>query len=130
MDRRSELLQKECPIAIVQDVVAGKWKLLIIWRLKDGIKRFGELQRSLGDIRQSTLTIQLRELERDGLVHRTVYKEVPPKVEYSLTDVGREFLKAMAKLGEWGFFYIDYLNQRELAAKGKTPYPSEGGSCL
>ncbi len=130
MDRRSELLRKECPIAIVQEVVAGKWKLLIIWRLKDGIKRFGELQRSLGDIRQSTLTMQLRELEQDGLVRRTVYKEVPPKVEYSLTDVGREFLKAMAKLGEWGFFYIDYLKHSEPLNKGEAPYLPEGGSCL
>lgn len=111
MDRKSELLSKNCPITVVQDVVAGKWKLLIIWRLKGGTMRFGELQRSLGDIRQSTLTIQLKELERDGLIHREVYNEVPPKVEYSLTAVGKELLKAMARLGEWGFYYIDYLKQ-------------------
>jgi DNA-binding HxlR family transcriptional regulator len=114
----------------VQDVVAGKWKIIVIWRLKDGVKRFGELQRSLGEIRQSTLTQQLKELERDGLVHREAYKEVPPKVEYSLTMVGREFLNAMVKLGEWGYCYIDYLKQIEAQADNSKVYSTEDGSSL
>lgn len=82
MDRRKELLELECPIAVTQKIIAGKWKILIIWRLKDGLRRFNELQRSLPNITQSTLTQQLRELVQDGLVHREVYKEIPPKVEY------------------------------------------------
>ncbi len=111
MDRKEELLKLECPISIVQSVVAGKWKIVIIWRLKDGAKRFNELQRVLPNIRHSALTLQLRELERDGLIHREVYKEIPPKVEYSLTEIGRKFLKALDKFGEWGFEYIEYLKK-------------------
>ncbi len=109
MDRKEELLKLECPISIVQNVIGGKWKIIVIWRLKDGAKRFNELQRNLPGIRHSALTLQLRELEKDGLIHREVFKEIPPKVEYSLTEIGRKFLKAMEALGEWGFEYIEYL---------------------
>jgi DNA-binding HxlR family transcriptional regulator len=112
MDRKAELLKLECPIAVVQDVVAGKWKILIIWRLKDGVKRFNELQRTLPNIRQSALTLQLRELERDGMIHREVYKEIPPKVEYSLTEIGIKFLKTLDKFGEWGYEYMEFLRGR------------------
>ena len=80
MERRNELLNLKCPMAIVQNIVAGKWKLLIIYNLRNDVRRFGELQRALPDIRQSTLTQQLRELEQDGIVHREVYREIPPKV--------------------------------------------------
>ncbi|HEX9058851.1 MAG TPA: helix-turn-helix domain-containing protein [Clostridia bacterium] len=111
MDRKKELLEISCPIEVVQNVIAGKWKVLIIWRLKDGIKRFNELQKSLPNIRQSTLTQQLRELEQDGLIHREVYKEVPPKVEYSLTDIGNKFLKVIYRLGEWGLEYTEILKK-------------------
>lgn len=109
MDRKEELLNLECPISIVQSVIAGKWKIVIIWRLKDGAKRFNELQKLLPNIQHSALALQLRELGRDGLIHREVYKEIPPKVEYSLTEIGGKFLKAMEALGEWGFEYIEYL---------------------
>lgn len=111
MDRKKELLEIECPVTITQKVIAGKWKILIIWRLKDGVKRFNELQRSLPNIRQSALTQQLRELEEDKIIHREVYKEVPPKVEYSLTNIGESFLKVILKMGEWGFEYIDFLKK-------------------
>jgi DNA-binding HxlR family transcriptional regulator len=109
MDRKTELFNLSCPIAIAQNVVAGKWKILIIWRLKDGVRRFSELQKSLPNIAQSSLTQQLKELERDGLIHREVYKEVPPKVEYSLTDIGKSFLNATYKFAEWALEYIEYL---------------------
>ncbi|MDP4094345.1 MAG: helix-turn-helix domain-containing protein [Bacillota bacterium] len=111
MDRKSELLEIGCPIGITQDIIAGKWKILIIWRLKDGVRRFNELQKSLPGIRQSSLTQQLRELEQDGLVNREVYKVVPPKVEYSLTDMGRKFIRVLKEIGEWGFEYIEYLKK-------------------
>ncbi|WP_315080927.1 winged helix-turn-helix transcriptional regulator [uncultured Clostridium sp.] len=75
--------------------------------LRKGVKRFGELQRALPDIRQSTLTQQLRELEQDGIVHREVYKEVPPKVEYSLTEIGKRFLKVTEAMIEWSNEYIE-----------------------
>lgn len=77
--------------------------------MKDGVKRFNELQRTLPNIRQSTLTIQLRELEKDGLIHREVYKEIPPKVEYSLTEMGSKFLEALNVFGKWGLDYMEFL---------------------
>lgn len=109
MERREELLDIKCPMAITQNIVAGKWKLLIIWQLRDSVKRFGELQRSLPNIRQGALTQQLRELEQDGLIHREVFKEVPPKVEYSLTPIGRKFLKVTDIMSEWGLEYVEYI---------------------
>lgn len=109
MDRKEELIAIGCPVTVAQNVVAGKWKILIIWRLKDGARRFSQLEKSIPAIRQSSLTQQLRELEQDGLVYREIYKEIPPRVEYSLTDMGRKFLKVVYKLGEWGIGYIDFL---------------------
>ncbi|KNZ69945.1 HxlR family transcriptional regulator [Thermincola ferriacetica] len=109
MKPRKELLEIKCPIGITQNVMAGKWKLVIIWLLKDGVKRFSELQRALPDIRQGYLTQQLRELERDGLIHREVYKVVPPKVEYSLTDIGKKFLEVMDIMYKWGEEYMKYI---------------------
>lgn len=109
MERRAELLEIKCPVGVTQNVIGGKWKIVIIWQIKDGVKRFNELQKALPGIRQGYLTQQLRELEQDGLVHREVYKEVPPKVEYSLTDMGNKFLKVMDKMLEWGMEYIDFI---------------------
>lgn len=110
MEVREELKDIKCPIAITQNVISGKWKLVIIWNLKDGLKRFNELQKSLPFIRQGYLTQQLRELEQDGLVHREIYNVVPPKVEYSLTDIGVKFLDVMDKLNEWGIEYQKLIN--------------------
>lgn len=109
MDRCKELLELNCPVAITQNVVAGKWKLIIIWMLKDGPKRFNELQRSIPGIRLGYLTQQLRELEQDQLVYRQVYPVVPPRVEYSLTELGQKFLEVMDKMYEWGEQYRNHL---------------------
>jgi len=95
-----------CPVIAVQNLIAGKWKLVILWRLSDGKKRFNELQKLLPGISQGILTQQLRELERDGLVHREVYKEVPPKVEYSLTDIGQSLKPVMDAVAKWGESYL------------------------
>ena len=78
-----------CPVEAALAVVAGKWKLVILWHLRDGVQRFGQLRRAVPDVTQQMLTAQLRELEADGVILRTVYAQVPPKVEYSLTDFGR-----------------------------------------
>lgn len=110
MQLRQELLEIGCPVGITQNIIAGKWKLVIIWTLKDGLKRFNELQRAIPTIRQGYLTQQLRELEQDGLVHREIYKEVPPKVEYSLTKMGNNFLKVIDKMFEWGTEYREFIN--------------------
>jgi len=90
-----------CPVEQALEVVGGKWKPLILWRLAGGTLRFGQLQRSMPGVTQRMLTLQLRELERDGLVQRTVHAEVPPRVEYTLTEPARGLLPVMREMGEW-----------------------------
>ncbi len=92
----------ECPVEATLDIMGGKWKGVILFRLIEGTKRFGELQRLLCKISQRTLTNQLRQLEADGLVHRKVYPEVPPKVEYSLTERGKSLSGIMQDMYAWG----------------------------
>jgi len=84
----------------------GKWKLAILWVISQKTRRFNELQRLMPKVSRGVLTQQLRELERDRLVHREVYREVPPKVEYSLTEIGKSFIPVMMKIMEWGIGYI------------------------
>lgn len=122
---RKELLGIGCPVAITQDVIRGKWKLVILYLLKDGVMRFSELQRALPSVRQGYLTQQLRELEQDGMIHREVYKVIPPKVEYSLADMGVRFLKVMEVMREWGTEYIEYLQEQEDIQFHKTCATSE-----
>lgn len=99
---QKEQLAKCESMSRLQSIISGKWKILIIWYISVyKIQRFGELQRRLGDITQSTLTKQLRELENDGIVHREVYAEVPPKVEYSLTEMGESFVPILLSMKEW-----------------------------
>ena len=87
------------------DIIGGKWKMPIIWRLKDGSKRYGELRRSLPKVTHKMLTQQLRELEQDEIIKRKVYAEVPPKVEYSLTLLGESIIPVIDLLREWGEQY-------------------------
>lgn len=93
-----------CNIEVLVDVVGGKWKMLILWNLRDGgVRRFNELRRLIPGSTQKMLTVQLRELERDGIINRLVYAQVPPKVEYSLTKYGRRlkpFIEMTCQLGE------------------------------
>jgi DNA-binding HxlR family transcriptional regulator len=93
-----------CPnLAHTLDLVRGKWKPVLLYHLTAGPRRFGELQRLLdGRVTQHTLTQQLRELEHDGLVHRQVFAEVPPRVEYSLTDKGRSLRELLNHVYSWG----------------------------
>ncbi|MFF2169336.1 winged helix-turn-helix transcriptional regulator [[Kitasatospora] papulosa] len=92
-----------CGIDAALDVVSGKWKGLILWELDThGTRRFGELRRGLVGVSEKMLTQHLREMEEDGLVHRKVYAEVPPRVEYSLTEHGRTLNQALQSLGVWG----------------------------
>jgi DNA-binding HxlR family transcriptional regulator len=87
--------------------MGGRWKSTILFRLISGKKRFGELRRFLPDVTQRMLTLQLRELERDGIIHRVVYREVPPKVEYSLTDLGRTLEPVLISMCDWGKIYAE-----------------------
>lgn len=86
----------------MQAVLGGKWKILILWYIATyEVQRFGELMRRIDGISQSTLTKQLRELEADGLIHREIYREIPPKVEYTLTDLGKSFVPILTDMMLW-----------------------------
>lgn len=94
-----------CPVEVAVSVVGGAWKLSIVKYLLEGTHRFGELRRAIGPVSERTLARQLRELEEDGVVIRRVYAEVPPKVEYSLTDLGRSLGGLVAEMNAWGLAY-------------------------
>ena len=100
----------KCALELTMDLIGGKWKLIILWHLLDGSKRFNELDKLIPAITQKMLTTQLRELEEKGLVNRKVYPEVPPKVEYSLTDFGRSLEKILNDLCEWSHEYANNNN--------------------
>ena len=105
-----------CGIDAAIDVVGGKWKVLILWALNERTQRFGELRRQVPGITEKMLIQQLRELESDGVVHREVYPEVPPKVEYSLTNFGTSLNDALGPLGALGREHMD----RIVATKAKA----------
>ena len=94
-----------CPVETTLTLIGDKWKVLILRDLMNETLRFGELKRSIGKVSQKVLTSQLRDLERDGLVHREVYAEVPPRVEYSLTDTGRSLEPVIDSMRIWGEDY-------------------------
>ncbi len=101
------------PMSKLQSVIGGKWKILILWYITFyKVQRFGELMRRLDGITQSTLTRQLRELENDGFIHREIYKEIPPKVEYTLTELGESFVPVLQTMMVWSEKYLcpDYNN--------------------
>ena len=93
---------EKCPVETALDVLAGKWKILILWYLRSETKRFNELQKLLPRTTQKMLIQKLRELEEDGIVHREVYPVVPPKVEYSLTQYGQSLKPILKSLYLWG----------------------------
>ncbi len=95
-----------CPVEATLKVIDGRWKVLILRELFQALKRFSELHRALEGITQKMLTQQLRELERDGVVHREVYPQVPPKVEYSLTPLGRSLKPILDAMHEWGILHL------------------------
>ena len=94
-----------CPVETTLLLIGNKWKVLILRDLLDGTKRFGELKRSIGSVSQKVLTQQLRAMESDGLVHREVYAEVPPRVEYSLTEIGHSLKPIIDAMMDWGMDY-------------------------
>ncbi|NMM64787.1 helix-turn-helix transcriptional regulator [Clostridium sp. P21] len=102
---KSKEIAAQCPMDITINILSGKWKMSILWHLTRGVIRFNELQRLLHNITQKTLTLQLRELEKDGIIYRKVYAEVPPKVEYGLTHLGETMKPILSSMCEWGKNY-------------------------
>ena len=94
-----------CPVETTLMLIGSKWKVLILRDLMPGTKRFGELRRSIGSVSQKVLTAQLRDTEACGLVNRRVYAEVPPRVEYSLTELGRSLRPILDAMWAWGEAY-------------------------
>ena len=94
-----------CPVETTLTLISNKWKVLILRDLMPGTKRFGELKKSVGNVSQKVLTAQLREMEQSGLLIRTVYPEVPPRVEYTLTELGRSLKPILNAMWNWGEEY-------------------------
>lgn len=101
-----------CPYATAQRIIQGKWAILILHHLSEGTLRFNELQRRLPRMTHATLSSQLKQLEADGLVIRREYPQIPPRVEYSLTEIGRAFAPVLDSIRVWGEEYIDYMRAR------------------
>ena len=91
-----------CAMDITMDYIGGKWKAVVLWYLRNGTKRFGELKKHIPDITEKMLSLQLKQLEAQGIVERKVYAEVPPRVEYSLTPEGKTLIPALDEIAKWG----------------------------
>ena len=107
-----------CPISTVLSLIGHKWKIFVIRDLLEGAKRFNELKKTTG-ASQKSLTIHLRELEDRGIVERKAYKEVPPRVEYSLTDIGYSLAPVLESMAQWGTDYTEYLRLKEKMKKSE-----------
>ena len=105
MEQQEKKELPACPVETTLSLIGDKWKVLILRDLLPGTKRFGELKKSIGHVSQKVLTAQLRDMEQSRLVHREVFAEVPPRVEYSLTDLGRSLKPILDALWAWGEGY-------------------------
>jgi DNA-binding HxlR family transcriptional regulator len=113
-DRHEECVMKEkcikydtCPMVLVQNILSGKRKILILWYLNYRTLRFNDIKKKMPDVTQKMLTQQLRSLEKDGLIYRNVYPVVPPKVEYSLTELGRKIIPILELMHGFGAEYLE-----------------------
>lgn len=113
-----------CSIDVTLAVIGGKWKTSILWHLSGQTMRFSELQRRFSETTRKMLTQQLRELEQDGLVARVVYPQVPPKVEYSLTEKGRSVMPILDRMCEWGKNYLAEQVEQGDATEELDPVPT------
>lgn len=109
-DKKKNKELPACPVETTLSLIGNKWKVLILRDLMEGTRRFGQLKKSVGDISQKVLTGQLRDMEESGLVSRKVYAEVPPRVEYSLTELGLSLKPVLDAMVEWG---TDYKKSRD-----------------
>lgn len=100
-----------CPFATAQRLVQGKWAILILHHLSEGEVRFNELQRKMPKMTHATLSAQLKQLEQEGIIIRTEYPQIPPKVEYKLSEIGKKFIPVLESIQTWGLEYMEYMNQ-------------------
>ncbi|MFD4510060.1 winged helix-turn-helix transcriptional regulator [Streptomyces sp. NPDC058457] len=107
LDKRKGALDAHCVVRDILNRVGDQWSLLVVTTLAEGTKRFSELSREIGDVSKQMLARTLRQLEQDGFVQRTVFPEVPPRVEYTLTELGRSFLGPVIGLVEWADAHHD-----------------------
>lgn len=133
MDRCPTTRGYSCGLEAALQVIGGKWKLLILWALRDAPRRFGDLRRQIGGISEKMLIQHLKELEADGVVTRKDYKEVPPRVEYALTSFGGSLHEALAPLGDWGLQHMERIAacRRQAGAerrKAEPALPAPGGA--
>ncbi len=110
-----------CPMEVTLEIVGGKWKGMILYHLRHQTLRFNELRRRMPGVTQRMLTRQLRELEVDHIVRRKVYREIPPKVEYSLSELGRTLTPALCELEKWGVAYMDQVGElrKQITMRGQ-----------
>lgn len=106
VDIQQYLENYDCPVEATLDVIGGKWKGIILYHLMDNTLRYSDIKRLMPKVTPRTLTRQLRELERDGIIHRRVYPQVPPKVEYSVTELGKTLAPITQLLSHWGEQHI------------------------
>lgn len=106
-------LYGKCPFATTQRLIQGKWAILIMHHVSNGPVRFNELQRRMPKMTHATLSNQLKQLEEEGLIERTEYAQIPPKVEYSLTEIGRKFQPVLDSIQEFGAEYIRYMKDAD-----------------
>lgn len=123
MRRQQHCDMFRCPVEACLDLIGGKWKAVILFHLLGGTKRFNELRRLLPKITQRMLTRQLRELEADALIERRVYPEVPPKVEYRLSEFGRTLEPIVRALAHWGAKHLDRIGAIRQASAPRPPDP-------
>lgn len=102
MDQKKSIALNECPVTYCMSKIGGKWKPIILFLINKGANRFGILQKGIAGISKQMLTKQLRELEADGILDRKIYAEIPPRVEYSLTDLGKSLWPIIAQMQKWG----------------------------
>jgi DNA-binding HxlR family transcriptional regulator len=107
----------KCPLTDLVEMIGGRWKVLLLWRLRDGTKRFNELRRLMPGVTQKMLTQQLRQLEADGLISRKIFAEVPPKVEYKLTATGTQLCSLLTILADWAKNHMPKLEAGRLSKK-------------
>ncbi|WP_114563961.1 winged helix-turn-helix transcriptional regulator [Ephemeroptericola cinctiostellae] len=109
--KKPSQLDTQCSMSATLEVIGGKWKGVILYHLSQGTKRFNELTRLIPNITQRMLTRQLRELEEHGIILRVIYPQIPPKVEYSLTDIGQTLRPIINTLTRWGEFYEETIRK-------------------